>query len=206
MMFPNMAGKKDTDDVLAAELEAAGIKVTKHEFLRDRDREVKTAVMGTLGKWVFERAWYYWVCKGPGIEVGAAERLHKAHGQEVRVDGHCGCPSPREMFHGLACGHYHVDTPAGLKALADTIMDIMEQKACGIRWERQPDDLISGHVEYETMTLCGESTCSDECWKSWAFCPHCGKPFEQPQLVCNKEFSHEAFCGLPKGHAGECAS
>jgi hypothetical protein len=48
---------------------------------------------------------------------------------------------------------------------------------CGIRRVREPEDMISGHVEYETQTLCGEATCSDECWKSWAFCPYCGKPF-----------------------------
>jgi len=108
-------------------LEAAGINVEKYEFLRHRKGEVDSAIMGSLHGWTFERAWYYWVCKGPGIEVEAAERLHKAIGQEVRVDGHCGCPSPREWFHGLACGHYHVDTPAGLKALADTIKELVEK-------------------------------------------------------------------------------
>ena len=177
MSFPNMAGVLEADDVLAAELKAAGINVEKYEFFRSRNTEVKSAIMGSLHGWTFERAWYYWVCKGPGIEVEAAERLHKAIGQEVRVDGHCGCPSPREWFHGLACGHYHVDTPAGLKALADTIKMLVEKKPCGIKRVRDATDMISGHVEYETVTLCGESTCSDECWKSWSFCPHCGKPF-----------------------------
>lgn len=54
---------------------------------------------------------------------------------------------------------------------------------CGIRRVKSPDDLISGHIEYETETLCGESTCSDECWKSWAFCPYCGKPFENRRAL-----------------------
>lgn len=95
--FPNRAGDHpDTDDVLAAELEAAGITVEKHEFLRRRNREVKTAVIGSLHGWGFERAWYYWVATGPGIELEAAEKLHAAHGRSVRVDGHCGCPSPGE--------------------------------------------------------------------------------------------------------------
>jgi hypothetical protein len=194
MSFPNMAGVLKTDDVLAAELKAAGINVDNHEFLRHRNNyeflrrgmdqcrqhlnaEVKSAIMGSLYGWTFERSWNYWVCKGPGIEVKAAERLHNAIGQEVRIDGHCGCPSPRDWFHGLACGHYHVDTPAGLKALADTIKELVEKPKCGMRCERQPDDMISGHIEYEPMTLCGKSTCSEECWKSWAFCPYCGKPF-----------------------------
>jgi len=129
MTFPNRAGNHpDNDAVLRAELEAAGIKVTEHEFLRDTSREVKTAVIGTLHGWVFTREWYYWVCKGPGIEVAAAERLHAAHGQTVRVDGHCGCPSPREAFHGLACGLYHVDDAPGLKALADTIKELVASR------------------------------------------------------------------------------
>lgn len=52
---------------------------------------------------------------------------------------------------------------------------------CGIHRVREPDDMISGHLEYETQTLCGEVTCSDECWQSWAFCPYCGKPFDVPK-------------------------
>lgn len=124
--FPNRAGDHaDTDDVLAAELAAAGITVEKHEFLRRRNREVKTAVIGSLHGWSFERAWYYWVATGPGIELEAAEKLHAAHGRSVRVDGHCGCPSPGEWFKGLACGSYHVDDQEGLNALADTIRELV---------------------------------------------------------------------------------
>ena len=35
-------------------------------------------------------------------------------------------PSPLEWFKGLAVGSYHVDSPEGLKALADTIKKIVE--------------------------------------------------------------------------------
>jgi hypothetical protein len=35
----------------------------------------------------------------------------------------------------------------------------------------------AGHVEVETETLCGEATCSDECWQGWEYCPYCGKEF-----------------------------
>jgi hypothetical protein len=130
--FPNKAGDHaDTDDILRAELRAAGIPTLQeaegapNEFMADLLRrssgEVKTSVRGTLHGWKFERAWYYWMCSGPGIDVTTAERLHAAHGRTVRVDGHCGCPSPREWFKGLACGSYHVDDAEGLKALADTI-------------------------------------------------------------------------------------
>jgi hypothetical protein len=130
--FPNKAGDHaDTDDILRAELRAAGIPTLQEaegapngfmaDLLRRSSGEVKTSVRGTLHGWKFERAWYYWMCSGPGIDVTTAERLHATHGRTVRVDGHCGCPSPREWFKGLACGSYHVDDAEGLKALADTI-------------------------------------------------------------------------------------
>lgn len=124
--FPNMAGKPDIDDALAAELEAAGIHAGRYPFLKNEKHEVDTSVRGDLHGWRFERAWYYWRCSGPGIEVAAAERLHAEHGKDVRVAGHCGCPSPTEWYDGLAVGDYHVDTPAGLKALADTIKSLVE--------------------------------------------------------------------------------
>jgi len=130
--FPNKAGDHaDTDAVLRAELKAAGIPTLQEEagqppeylakMLREMSGEVKTSVIGVLHGWEFKRAWYYWMAEGPGIEVAAAEALHATHGNAVRVNGHCGCPSPTEQFKGLAVGRYHVDTPEGLKALADTI-------------------------------------------------------------------------------------
>jgi len=137
MTFPNKAGDHaDTDDILTAELHAAGIQTLQEaegkgpdylaDMLREMSGEVKTSIIGILHGWEFRRAWYYWVAKGPGIEVAAAERLHASHGRSVRVSGHCGCPSPREQFKGLACGSYHVDDAAGLKALADTIKELVE--------------------------------------------------------------------------------
>lgn len=140
MRFPNRAGDHaDTDDILRAELSAAGIPTLQEsagkppecfaEMLRESSGEVKTSVMGVLHGWQFKRAWYYWMCEGPGIEVAAAERLHAAHSETVRVAGHCGCPNPREWFKGLAVGHYHVDDAEGLKALADTIRDLVAAPA-----------------------------------------------------------------------------
>lgn len=137
-MFPNKAGDHvDTDEVLRAELKAAGISDIKEDasvwsenierLLRDASGEVKTCVRGHLHGWEFVRAWGYWKCEGPGIEVAAAERLHQSHGQTVRVDGHAGCPSPREYFKGLACNRYHVDDAEGLKALADTIKELVKE-------------------------------------------------------------------------------
>ena len=127
--FPNRAGQTDTDDAIAFELEDAGIEVHRLELLRKTSGEVKTSVRGELHGWSFTRAWRYWIAEGPGIELAAADALYAAHPETVRIDGHCGCPSPREWFKGLAVGHYHVDSPAGLKGLADTIKALVARPA-----------------------------------------------------------------------------
>jgi len=129
--FPNYAGRNDVDDLLKKELIDAGIKPETWDFLKDKG-EVNSSIRGTLCPapdmprcgWVFERRWYYWVAEGLGIPPEYAEKLHKTHGQVVRVEGHCGCPSPLEYNKGFAVGLYHVDTPEGLKALADTIKQV----------------------------------------------------------------------------------
>ena len=121
----NYAGMDDKDDEIQAELEQAGINVYREDWLKNRGHEVNTSVMGTLYKWKFERAWYYWVAEGPGIPPSYANELHKKHGKEVRVEGHCGCPSPLEWYEGFAVGSYHVDTQEGLNALAETIRRVV---------------------------------------------------------------------------------
>lgn len=123
----NQAGPRspEKDAELVAELEAAGITPVKMSLDISRS-DVQTGVFGHVeNSWAFYRFWYYWSAEGPGIPVEAAEALHNAHGQAVRVDGHCGCPHPREHFKGLGVGRYHVDTAEGLKALADTIKSVM---------------------------------------------------------------------------------
>ena len=132
----NYAGMDDKDDEIQAELEQAGIKVYREAWLKDRDREVKTSVIGTLHGWTFDRAWYYWVAEGPGIPPTYANKLHKKHGKEVRVDGHCGCPSPFQWNKGFAVGFYHVDTQEGLNALAETIRTVVDD-ACRLNTEGQ---------------------------------------------------------------------
>jgi hypothetical protein len=116
----------DLEEVTAiakAELEAAGIETYVMPFAPNRTKVPSKAVGGIAG-WSFRRAWYYWVAEGPGIPVEAAEKLHATHGKEVRVAGHCGCPSPREWFGGFGVGSYHVDTQEGLNALAATLRSI----------------------------------------------------------------------------------
>lgn len=128
MTFPNYAGRRDVDHEIAAELEAAGINVCRlPESTREWHPEMRTVILGDLHGWTFRRNWYYWVCKGPGIELAEAEKLHATHGQSVRVNGHCDCPSPRKWFKGLACDHYHVDNQEGLNALAQTIRAIVDR-------------------------------------------------------------------------------
>lgn len=121
----NYAGRRDVDDAITEELKLAGIEVFKlPEFMRENHPEMRTVVMGELYKWDFERAWYYWIAKGPGIPLKEAMGLHKKFGKVVRVDGHCMCPSPLEWNHGFATGLYHVDTQEGLNALANVIKSI----------------------------------------------------------------------------------
>lgn len=132
MNFPNKAGDHaDTDDILRAELRAAGIPTMQEaegkppgylaSMIRDGSGEVKTSVIGCFHGWKFTRAWYYWMCVGPGIEAPEADRLQSDFGKALRASGDCGCRGPRFWFEGLACGSYHADDSDALKALADTI-------------------------------------------------------------------------------------
>lgn len=132
--FPNLARHDPSEEMVAAvtetcraELAAAGIPTHTFSFLLG-ESEVPSKCMGGLSGWSFERAWYYWIAKGPGLPPEVAERLHASHGRQVRVEGHCGCPSPLEWAHGFAIGSYHVDTPDGLKALADALASVWDDR------------------------------------------------------------------------------
>ncbi len=117
--------KKSVDQVVYAELKDAGIKTEgPHEFLRKHNGEVPTAYIGSLCRWGFRRAWYYWIAEGPGIPPDKAQEFHERWGKEVRVDGHCGCPAPLEWFRGFAVGRYHIDTQEGLNAFAELLRSI----------------------------------------------------------------------------------
>jgi hypothetical protein len=120
----NYAGVENIDLELIQELTDAGITFKQYPFLKDGRNEVNTSVVGVLGHWIFTRAWVYWVAKGDGISPEYAEPFHETWGNEVRVDGHCGCPSPVEWKHGFAIDTYHIDTSNGLKAFADLLKKI----------------------------------------------------------------------------------
>lgn len=133
--FPNYAGlglrsPREVDDKTAMELVEAGIEVfTLPESMREKmGGECYTITTGCLHGWRFTRAWYYWIAKGPGIPIQYAMPLHEQHGTSVRVDGHCGCPSPLEYAHGFPITCYNIDNPEGLDALAEVIRRI---KAAG---------------------------------------------------------------------------
>jgi hypothetical protein len=131
--FPNLAREQNPpEEVIAevtatavAELEAAGINTHTLKGIH-QGSEVPSDAFGSLSMWGFRRAWYYWMCEGPGLPVEVAEKLHAAHGTKVRVDGNCNCPAPREWFKGFGVGRYHVDSPEGLKALADAIRSVYD--------------------------------------------------------------------------------
>lgn len=136
-MFKIISGPSaTTDELLRSELQLAGIPTIQEaegkgpdfmaEFLFSQSRGVKTSVLGSLHGWTFRRDWKYWECSGPGIPPEEAQALYVSHGTTVRVNGDSSCPSPLEYYKGLACGIYHVDDQAGLKALADAIKTIVE--------------------------------------------------------------------------------
>lgn len=139
--FPNLAGQPEMClELIPQELAAAGIEV--YDFKVDPNRghgEVPFCHIGHLGGWFFRRAWYYWVVarmssnRSVVLPFEYADPLHQSHGKSVRVAGHCGAPAPREQYpptHGcLGVEMYHVDTPDGLKALADTIRKWSAERA-----------------------------------------------------------------------------
>lgn len=132
--FPNLAREtpaspeviEDVSDICEAELRAAGIAPYRFGFLLSEQSEVPSKVVGQFGMWGFKRAWYYWAAEGPGLPVEIAEKLHASHGSQVRVAGHCGCPSPREWFKGFGVDSYHIDGPDGLRALVDALRSVYD--------------------------------------------------------------------------------
>ena len=130
--FPNLARRRpasaketsEVTEVCSAELKTAGISI--HRWPTAVSGEVPSMVVGGQSGWHFERRWYYWSAEGPGIPPDIAERLHAKHGKDVRVEGHCCCPSPLEWRKGFAIGSYHIDTQEGLNAFADCLRSIYD--------------------------------------------------------------------------------
>lgn len=89
----NLAGLIESDSFVKLELDLAGIPAVKGE----RYGEPGSHYKGRLGKFNFERAWYYWIVSGL-VPLDLAKKMYedKEGGKSVRVAGHCGCPPPEE--------------------------------------------------------------------------------------------------------------
>lgn len=124
MTFANLArhgnpeDHPDVDDAVERELAKAGIGYIERT-LNPRDEVPTTVQRAYAHGWWFERAWYYWRAHAAShearIPLDAAESFHRQWGREVRSEGHCGCPSPRD-YPGHDVGSYHIDTQEGLNA------------------------------------------------------------------------------------------
>lgn len=135
---------KEVDDQVRAELMEAGIlnsdgkgdsgNYMEADWIRrisgtdQRCKEVPCQIFAAKHRWVFERRWYYYNAEGPGIPPDIAEEFHKTWGTQVRVEGHCGCPSPLEYCEGFAVSHYHIDTQEGLNAFVKLLASIHKPK------------------------------------------------------------------------------
>lgn len=123
----NLAGNKDCDADVEAELTRAKIDIVRAEF--PADREVLTRIAGKLGPFVFERRWRYWTVSGP-MPLDLAEQMYAdpIGVSDVRVAGHCACPPPKKWAEPCrtaggrsfeAVYGYHIDSPEGLRLFAD---------------------------------------------------------------------------------------
>ncbi len=88
----NLAGDDNCDREIRRELERARIEIVEGER---STHEVPASLTGKLGPFTFRRAWYYWVAEGP-MPIKMARELYAdpVGKDDVRVGGHCGCPSP----------------------------------------------------------------------------------------------------------------
>lgn len=116
----NLAGHDLADVYCELELRRAGIDVV---FGDESKGEVRTKVTGVIGPFTFRRAWSYWTVNGPMPMVAAIEMYRDPAGaRDVRVDGHCGCPDPREYCKGREFIYsYHIDTQEGLDLFVRTV-------------------------------------------------------------------------------------
>jgi len=110
----NLAGDNDCDRYIRKELTKAHIEIV--EAAKPALGEVSARLSGKLGAFTFVRAWYYWVVEGP-LPLTVAEELYADPNgvEDVRVEGHCGCPPPAEWATKLA-----VD---GRKIIADVELE-----------------------------------------------------------------------------------
>jgi len=124
----------ELDTKIRLELEHAGVQVSIADKTPDLG-EVYTRVSGKLWGWHLKRAWRYWVVttKKNGLIHENANKLHEFAGTLVRVNGHCGCPSPTDQNGDRPVTNYHIDSQDGLNAWAMAVRN----QAYGLRMERE---------------------------------------------------------------------
>ena len=121
----NLAGDSECDVFVEHELKRARIPIERVDL--PRNSEVPYRIIGRLGGITFQRAWTYWVAKGP-VSIETARRLYDdpVGRTDIRVDGHCGCPEPVLPWTEVIDGHefvttYHIDSEVGLRIFADAV-------------------------------------------------------------------------------------
>ncbi|MFA6132646.1 MAG: hypothetical protein WC869_01365 [Phycisphaerae bacterium] len=108
----NLAGRpiEHNDRQIANELARCGIDIIcNHDCGKSEVQTTKAGVLvtATNGKAKFTRAWNYWVveCQVP-IGLARAMYANPVGKTDIRVGGHCGCPSPDSY----GCRWYDPDT------------------------------------------------------------------------------------------------
>jgi len=96
----NLAGHARSTEIITDELTRCGIEVVESDKALG---EPKSMVKGKLGKFEFQRAWYYYMVDG-NVPLAVAEELYatKVGRSDIRVAGHCGCPEPKEWAKSFA--------------------------------------------------------------------------------------------------------
>ena len=125
MSFKNIAGKssKENNETISNELIQAGITViTLPTIIKG---EVETNLIGSINGWTFYRRWRYYhtqANQGCILLFKYADELHQSFGNDVRVAGHAGCPSPKEhhnQIYHVGVSSYHIDSIEGLTAFVN---------------------------------------------------------------------------------------
>lgn len=93
----NLAGNPSCDQYIAKELTRARIQLVTHTHEEHSSHEVPWSITGKLGPFIFTRAWRYWIVEGL-VPLAVAQELYgdPVGVTDIRVAGHCGCPSPEE--------------------------------------------------------------------------------------------------------------
>jgi hypothetical protein len=114
----NLAGNKDCDKQIHLELTRCGIDI--HSIPLGHSEvpytlEGRLVFQGLTG-FVFHRAWYYWMVTGD-VPLPVAELLYKdpVGVKDIRVAGHCGCPSPSRVPYTYGVSWMH---PSGKEGIA----------------------------------------------------------------------------------------